>query len=258
MNNLIFNTIGIWNNTVTFIFDIVISVLAVAFIAYICYRTKLSWKVNTTLAVTIVILIVAMIFNLHLTIAIIAFSMAFFIFFSAILLTKPEKELYFRTNPHISNKDNKMTVNETDDLINKLATAISNLSEAKTGALITIEKKDDMSQFIKTSGVSINAEVSPELLQTIFFDKTPLHDGATIIRRNIILWSAVFYQPSQKPLIGKYGSRHRAAIGISEVCDALTIVVSEETGKVSFAYKGELLPVPVAQLVDMLREYINK
>ena len=72
--------------------------------------------------------------------------------------------------------------------------------------------------------------------------------------------SAVFYQPTQKPLNGKYGSRHRAAIGISEICDALTIVVSEETGKVSFAYKGELISVPVANFTEKLKEYyfINK
>ena len=67
--------------------------------------------------------------------------------------------------------------------------------------------------------------------------------------------SSVFYQPTQRPLNGKYGSRHWAAIGISEICDALTIVVSEETGKISFAYKGELVSVPLASFADKLKEY---
>ena len=70
--------------------------------------------------------------------------------------------------------------------------------------------------------------------------------------------AAVFYQPTQKPLNGKYGSRHRAAIGISEICDAITIVVSEETGKVSLAYKGELIPVPVSQFSGKLKEYLKE
>ena len=114
---------------------------------------------------------------------------------------------------------------------------------------------DDLTTFMQKSGTKINAPVTSELIETIFYKGTPLHDGATIIRGNMILSSAVFYQPTQRPLNGKYGSRHRAAIGISEICDALTIVVSEETGKVSFAFKGELITVPVAQFKDKLKEY---
>ena len=97
--------------------------------------------------------------------------------------------------------------------------------------------------------------LTSELLETIFVNKTPLHDGAVIIRGNYIVAAAVFYQPTQKALNGKYGSRHRAAIGISEVCDAITIVVSEETGKVSFAINGDLISVPVANFIAKLKEY---
>ena len=121
--------------------------------------------------------------------------------------------------------------------------------------MITIERSDDLSALLEKSGTIVNAPLTPELLGTIFYKGTPLHDGATIVRGNMIMSSAVFYQPTQKPLNGKYGSRHRAAIGISEVCDALTIVVSEETGKVSFAYKGELISVPVAHFTEKLKEY---
>ena len=155
----------------------------------------------------------------------------------------------------VKSKDVILTANETDELFENLNKSVIDLSASKTGALITIERADDMESFLRTSGTKIDAYVTPELLKTIFYVGTALHDGATIIRGNKILYSAVFYQPSQKPLNGKYGSRHRAAIGISEVCDALTIVVSEETGKVSFAFKGELIPVPVTEFLDKLKEY---
>lgn len=148
-----------------------------------------------------------------------------------------------------------LSVNEIDDLFNKLFKTVSDLSASKTGALITLEREDDLTPFLQTSGVYVDAPVTSELLETIFVNKTPLHDGALIIRGNYIVAAAVFYQPTQKALNGKYGSRHRAAIGISEVCDAITIVVSEETGKVSFAIKGELITIPVANFIAKLKEY---
>ncbi len=148
-----------------------------------------------------------------------------------------------------------LSTNEIDDLFNKLFKAVSDLSASKTGALITLEREDDLTPFLQTSGVYVDAPVTSELLETIFVNKTPLHDGALIIRGNYIVAAAVFYQPTQKALNGKYGSRHRAAIGISEVCDAITIVVSEETGKVSFAINGDLITVPVANFIAKLKEY---
>ena len=172
-------------------------------------------------------------------------------------MTKPEKEVELRHNKKVSKKESALTSNETDELILNLEKAIIDLSSTQTGALITLERTDDLTTIMANSGSKINAPVTPEILRTIFYKGTPLHDGATIIRGNMIISSAVFYQPTQRPLNGRYGSRHRAAIGISEICDALTIVVSEETGKVSLAYKGELVHVPVAQFSEKLKEYLK-
>ncbi len=235
--------------------DIGISILMIGFIIYACIHYKLSLKVILSAIIFTLFFVLSSLFDLPIVRGItIVFAVLFCIYVS-LLLTTPEKELELRHNKKVSKKEDALTISESDKLIEKLQKAINSLSMTQTGALITIERSDDLSSFMQRSGTKINAPVTPEILETIFYKGTPLHDGATIIRGNMIISSAVFYQPTQKPLNGKYGSRHRAAIGISEVCDALTIVVSEETGKVSFAYKGELISVPVAQFSDKLKEY---
>ncbi len=115
------------------------------------------------------------------------------------------------------------------------------LSQNKIGAIMTFERNDNLSElsFLK-NGVKLNCPITEELLVTIFYPGTRLHDGAVIIKNNLIEYASVFFQPSTKPLHGKYGSRHRAALGISEICDAVTIVVSEETGRISIALNGDL------------------
>ena len=121
-----------------------------------------------------------------------------------------------------------------------IADAVMYLSSRKIGALITIEKHKVLDQYAEKA-IIMNAEISKELLINIFSPLTPLHDGAVIIRGNHIKCASAFYQPSQKKDIPQhYGSRHRAAIGISEQSDAFTIVVSEETGHVATTIGGTI------------------
>ena len=108
------------------------------------------------------------------------------------------------------------------------------------------------------NGTIINAPVCFELLITIFYPGTRLHDGAVIIRGNSIVAASVYYSPTTKPLIGKYGSRHRASIGISEQCDAVTIVVSEETGRISIAYNGEIQSYSSDQFIKVFENLMNE
>ncbi len=116
------------------------------------------------------------------------------------------------------------------------------LSQKKTGALIVIERSTKLGEQIDT-GVEINATISVELLLNIFFVNTPLHDGAVIVRGGKILAAACFLPKPQKEefIATQLGSRHRAAIGISEISDSLTIVVSEETGIISVSEEGRLI-----------------
>ena len=124
--------------------------------------------------------------------------------------------------------------------IDAICTAAGDLSREKVGALIVIERSTKLGEYIK-SGVLIDAIVSPHILRNLFFNKAPLHDGAVIIRNNRICAAGCFLPLSTKEDINKdLGTRHRAAIGLSEVSDAVVIVVSEETGTISLSVSGNL------------------
>ena len=124
--------------------------------------------------------------------------------------------------------------------LNEITKATFAMAEVKTGALIVLEQEVRLGDYERT-GISIDAEITSQLLINIFEHNTPLHDGAVLVRNNRII-SATCYLPLSDNLdINKaYGTRHRAALGISEVSDSITIVVSEETGSVSIAHNGNL------------------
>lgn len=125
-------------------------------------------------------------------------------------------------------------------MIRELCETVTDLAADKTGALIVIEQSTKLGDAIK-SGTKINADINSFLLKNIFFNKAPLHDGAVIIRDTRVYAAGCFLPLSQRSDICKdLGTRHRAAIGMSENSDAVVIVVSEETGAISVAYDGEL------------------
>ena len=144
---------------------------------------------------------------------------------------------------------------DRDAVYRKVFDAVTRMSKQKVGAIISFEKRDSLDEVMK-SGTQINAPVSSELLQTIFYPGTRLHDGAVIIRNDMIVAASVYYTPTTRPLTGKFGSRHRAAIGISETTDAVTVVVSEETGRISIAYEGELRTVNPDEFFDVFEDYM--
>lgn len=129
----------------------------------------------------------------------------------------------------------------TDRTVNEIVKATVELAKVKTGALIIIEKDITLAEYERT-GINIDSAISSQLLINIFEHNTPLHDGAVIIRGNRIV-SATCYLPlsDNLGLSKELGTRHRAGVGISEVSDSLTIIVSEETGKISVATGGKLL-----------------
>ncbi|HMP90877.1 MAG TPA: diadenylate cyclase CdaA [Kiritimatiellia bacterium] len=124
--------------------------------------------------------------------------------------------------------------------VENLVNAAVRLSEQKIGALIAVER-DVGTKPIQDTGVAIDSEVSPELLVNIFYPRTPLHDGGVIIQNNRVMAAACVFPLSQRDELSRsLGTRHRAAIGITEETDAITVVVSEETGSISVAYRGRL------------------
>lgn len=151
----------------------------------------------------------------------------------------------------VSNID-KLLINEKQDIINSIIKAVNLLSDNQIGALICIERSNKLKDYIK-EGVMMDSDVSSELLASIFMTTTPLHDGAVIICGKKISCASAYLPNPTKQLPNKFGARHRAALGISEITDSVTIVVSEETSEISIAADGNLIHVTKQQLKDYLK-----
>jgi diadenylate cyclase len=148
---------------------------------------------------------------------------------------------------------------QQEKMVEAIVKASEYMAKRRIGALISIEQETGLTDYIET-GIPLNSQVSSELLINIFIPNTPLHDGAVIISNNKIAAAACYLPLSESPFLSKeLGTRHRAALGISEVTDSITIVVSEETGKISLAKNGELhRDLSLDALREMLRNKLNK
>jgi len=147
---------------------------------------------------------------------------------------------------------------KTKQIIGEITKAVEIMALKKIGALIVIEKSTKIGDIVR-EGIDISAKVSAELIQTIFIPRTPLHDGAIVIAKNkIVAASCVLPLASENMVPKNLGTRHRAAIGMSEISDALIIVVSEEKGKIALAKNGKLMEnLNTDQLSDMLIKELN-
>lgn len=220
------------------ILDLIFAIILFAVVFVFSIR-----KVNKIFAcifypLTYLIIILGYIFQLNL----LTFSgLAVFVIGGVISLfvNASEYRYFIQKEPNLKNKKKESSKDKqsVEDCYKIVADTVKTLSRTKTGALMTFEKNEEID--IK-NGVKINAPVSQELLVTIFYPGTRLHDGAVVISGTEIIAASVYYVPTTRALAGKYGSRHRAAVGISEISDAVTVVVSEETGRISIAYKSRL------------------
>lgn len=173
---------------------------------------------------------------------------------SVIAILAPDIRAKFETN--WSTEGSKITGIKASSEKTKenIIEAVMELSNRKIGALITLENHNTLDQFAD-SAIQINGAVTKELLMNIFVPLTPLHDGAVIIRGDEVVCAGAYYTLSTNDTFEKtMGSRHRAALGISEITDSLTIVVSEETGDISIAVSSMLIKITSR---DKLVEYLN-
>lgn len=150
---------------------------------------------------------------------------------------------------------------EEQDVTKRIADilkALSHLSKRKIGALIVFERETGLNEYIE-SGIPLESQITSELLINIFIPNTPLHDGAVIIRKHQIMAAGCYLPLSENPFISKeLGTRHRAAIGMSEVSDAICVVVSEETGQVSLVINGQIVrDIKEESLVSKLFEELR-
>ena len=239
----------------------VIEILIISFIVYeilLWIMNSRAWVILRGLIAILGFTVLAMIFNFS-TIMWILTKIANIAFVAFIIIFQPElrRALEQLGSGNILRKI--LPYQETDNLnidsIEDLIKASFALSSTSTGALIVIEGSEILNDYIRT-GIEINGKISSQLLINIFEHNTPLHDGAVIVRGNKILSATCYLPLSENSHISKaLGTRHRAAIGISEVTDSLTIVVSEETGNVSVASRGALKKIKSR---EELREILSK
>lgn len=147
----------------------------------------------------------------------------------------------------------------SDRTIREITKACVEMGKVKTGALIVVKQKDSLTEYERT-GIEVDGLVTSQLLINIFEHNTPLHDGAVIIRGDRVTYATCYLPLSDNMQLGKeLGTRHRAGVGISETVDAMTVIVSEETGKISVAYGGRLSRgLSGQQLEEKLKSIQNK
>lgn len=232
---------------VTDIVEIVI-IAALIYEIMIWIKNTRAWTLFKGIVILIVFVLLAAIFNLN-TILWIADKTLNVGIIAAIIVFQPELrralEQLGRKNfiNNIFTFDDSKNTNErfSDRTITELVKATYELAKHKTGALIVIEKEISLTEYERT-GIAIDSEISNQLLINIFEHNTPLHDGAVIIRGDRIVAATCYLPLSDNMELSKeLGTRHRAGVGVSETTDSFTIIVSEETGKVSVAEGGKLI-----------------
>ncbi len=225
-----------------------IEIVLIAILFYylmIWFKKTRAWALFKGIIIILIIILLAAIFNFNTIVWIASRTLSvgiigLFIIFQPELRRALEQIGQRKIFRGLFSGDKGKNIRFSDHTLDEILRAISNLSRNKIGALICIEAGVGLGEY-ENSGIEIDATVSSQLLENIFEYKTPLHDGAVLIRNDRIV-AATCYLPlsSNYSLNKKYGTRHRAALGLSETCDAFTIIVSEETGEIAVALGGQL------------------
>lgn len=228
----------------------VVEIIILAFLAYhilLWIRNTRAWALLRGVTVIAVFILIAAFFRMN-TILWIVTNVFNIAAIAIVVMLQPElrkameelgqKNFFSSMLPFDSGKSGGGRF--SDRTVNEIVKASVEMGKVKTGALIVIEQDQSLSEYERT-GIDVDGIVSSQLLINIFEHNTPLHDGAVIVRGNRVV-SATCYLPlsDNMALSKELGTRHRAGVGISEVTDSLTVIVSEENGKISVAYNGEL------------------
>ena len=247
----------------------VLEILIIAILVYyvlVWMKATRAWTLLKGLIVICVFLLLASIFRMN-TILWMAQNVLGFAITALVVILQPElrraleelgkKNILTSVIPFDSGKKEEESFSEKT--ISEITKACVEMGKVRTGALIVIEQQVSLSDYERT-GIDVDGLVTNQLLINIFEHNTPLHDGAVIIRGNRIT-SATCYLPlsDNLALSKELGTRHRAGVGISEVTDSLTVIVSEETGKISIAYEGKLnCNLDAESLRTCLHQILNK
>lgn len=228
----------------------VVEILIIAILVYrilVWAKETKAWSLVKGLVVILVFLFVALVLQMN-TILWIVKNASMVAIMALVIVFQPELrhalESLGRNNvfaSFIPNDDQRgMDASFGEKTVSEIVKACFEMGRARTGALIVVARGDSLTEYERT-GIDVDAVVTSQLLINIFEHNTPLHDGAVIIKGNRIVSATCYLPLSDNMALSKaLGTRHRAGVGISEVCDAITVVVSEETGRVSVAIRGDL------------------
>ena len=228
-------TVGIWD---------LVDVLIVAIIFYKVYEMLKDTRAITLVKGLVVLMIVTMIasvMELH-VISWLLQKTVTLLFVALPIVFQPElrRALERLGQGKFLGMDNRLNMEEANSLVNEIDKAVFNMADKKIGALLVVEKNVGLNEIIDT-GIKIDALVTSEFLMNVFIPNTPLHDGAAIIRGKRLVAAGCYLPLTDDRTLGtELGTRHRSAIGLSEQCDAVIIIVSEETGVVSIAENGRI------------------
>ena len=227
----------------------IVEILILSFLIYhilLWIKNTRAWSLLKGLLVVGVFVVLAAVFNMS-TILWIVQHVTGLAVTAIVILLQPElrsaMEELGQTNilSSLFSFDNNRTPEGrfSDKTIAEIIRACMQMSRVRTGALIVIEQTTPLQEYART-GIDMDALVTSQLLINIFEKNTPLHDGAVIVRKNRVVAATCYLPLSENRMDKNLGTRHRAGVGISEVTDSLTIIVSEETGEISLAYRGSL------------------
>lgn len=236
----------------------IIDIVLVALIMYYVYRMAkgtTAMNIITGIIIIFIIWVITKVLNMELLSSILGSVIGVGII-ALIILFQPELRQFLQTLGQSQRRGGLMRKffgtrkQETSDN-SSIVKATLDMASTKTGALIVIQQESDLSLIVET-GITVDAQISAPLLENLFFKNSPLHDGAVIVRDNRIVAARCVLPSTQQNVPKSYGMRHRAALGISDISDAIVIVVSEETGGISIAQRGVIrrnIPASIFQTV---------
>lgn len=245
----------------------IVEVLVIAVLVYyilVWVKNTRAWSLLKGVVVVLLFFVFAAIFNMT-TILWIAENVFTIAVTAIVIILQPElrraletlgrKNILASILPFETNKTQEGKI--SSQTISEIAKACMEMSRVKTGALIVIENEQILDEYCRT-GIDVDGIVTSQLLINIFEHNTPLHDGAVIVRGNRVMSATCYLPLSDNMTLGKeLGTRHRAGVGVSEVTDSVTVIVSEETGKISVAHEGKLERNVSPERLKERIDYIN-
>jgi len=235
--------------------EILILTVVIFYVYKIMVRTRAIQILKGVIIIAIVFA-VAYILKMEIILWLLQSGIQLFAFALVVIFSQEIRRIFL--NLGTKNIFSLLMVDKNPAIVEIITDTVAELSEISRGALIIFEKKISLNNYIENTGVRIDGAISKELLLSIFFHNAPLHDGAVICKDDRIIAASVVVNTSMKPELEKlFGTRHRAGIGVTEESDAVAIIVSEETGKISLVSEGKITyNLEISKFKKMLSELL--